>query len=108
MLSCSHVQALAELFSEALRHDAIRTVLVRFLAEAAPLLPSVAAERGEDLLTKHEVAEMLGCCERTISNYMRQQGLTPAKRSGRVMFKRADFFRWAQEHGKSIAKPRGI
>jgi hypothetical protein len=109
MLSSPQAQVLAELISLALRQEPVREVFVRFLAEVAPMLPAINVERGEDLLTKREVAEMLRCSERTVSTYMRRWGLRhEPKRSGRVMFKRADVFRWAQDNGKSIAKPGGI
>ncbi len=52
-----------------------------------------------ELMTKAEVAELLGCTERTVTNYMARNGLPFERRHGRPAFRREDVAAWHIEHG---------
>jgi predicted transcriptional regulator len=52
-----------------------------------------------ELMTKTEVAELLECSERTITNYMARKGLPYETRHGRPAFRREQVLAWHVDHG---------
>lgn len=76
------------IFDEAQLEAFIRGVVNRVLAERS------GASVLEENLGKDEVAEMLGVTGRTITTWMKRQGIPHEHRGGRPRFKRTEVLTW--------------
>lgn len=61
----------------------------------------LAAQRPPDeIMSKTEVAELLGCTTRTIGNYMAREGLPYEHRGNLVVFRRSKVLEWHLRNGR--------
>ena len=55
-----------------------------------------------DIMTKDEIAKLLGVCTRSITTYMKREGMPHTYRNGHPVFKRAEVLPWWRERGKPV------
>jgi hypothetical protein len=55
-----------------------------------------------DTLSREQVAKLLGVCTRSITTYMKREGMPHTHRLGRLEFRREDVLTWWRERGRSV------
>ena len=61
-----------------------------------------------DSLSKEQAAKLLGVCTRTITTYMKREGMPHTFRLGRLEFRRDEILTWWRERGNPVPALRSV